>query len=368
MNKRERMMMILLGAGLALVGGRAVVGLYRAALVDYGKQVDRLNQNLNKLTLEKAQAEHAKQRWVAEIGPQTLSTEVNEAMTRLRDELYQLTDQARLREVRVDLGRPAPWGRNGVRVLNGTVSAQGKLEDLVRFMFELHRQPFAVRIKNLTVAQVRKGAELARASAADKGLLKMSARLETLILPPNQMVQPSWIQVAALSPENRQPVPRTMLASVADYKPMLDKKMFQPYEPPPPPPPPPRDPAPPTPPTQAERPPEPPPPPPPPPRDAQMIVGRLLSSPRGQIVVLEDPRQRGGVEEHREIGEEMYGGMLIFVHPQGAVTEKDGERRFHPIGEPLQNCQPLTEREQPLVFNDLLKLESRMAGINRGPG
>lgn len=364
MNKRERMMMILMGVGLALAAGRGGVKLYRDALNDYRTQITGLERDINKVKLDQAEAEFIKQRWLTEIGPQTLSMDENEAMTRLRNELYRLTDQAKLRDVRVDLGRPAPWGRNKIRVLNCTVSAQGNLDDLVAFMFELHRQPFAVRIKNLSVGQVRKGGDLARVSAADKGLLKMTARLETLLLSGNQMIEPRWIQVAKLEPEKRQPVGRTMLASLGEYKPMLDKKMFQPYEPPPPPRP--TTPRQPTAPRQAERPAQV--APTPPPRDAQMIVGRLLSSPRGQFVVLEDPRQRGQAEEHREIGEEMYGGTLIFVHPQGAVTEKGGERRFHAIGEPLQNCQPLTESDQPVVYHDLLKLEARMAGINRGPG
>ncbi len=93
------------------------------------------------------------------------------------------------------------------------------------------------------------------------------------------------------------------------------------------------------------------------------MLGRVLSSPRGQLAVLED-RARRGEDEYKEVGEEMYGGTLIFVHPTGAVTEKDGQMRFHAIDEALRNCKPLTENEQPELYEELMKLEKRATGIS----
>jgi hypothetical protein len=99
-----------------------------------------------------------------------------------------------------------------------------------------------------------------------------------------------------------------------------------------------------------------------------MIVGRGIAEfAHGLFVVMEDPRSEVKRGAPGELASDVR-RHVEFVHPRGAVTEKGGERRFHAIGEPLQNCQPLTESDQPVVYHDLLKLEARMAGINRGPG
>jgi hypothetical protein len=213
MIKRERMMMIS-GSRLGLAAGRGGFTLYRGTLNGLPDADHRLERDINKVKLDQAEAEFIKQRWLTEIGPQTLSMDENEAMTRLRNELYRLTDQAKLRDVRVDLGRPAPWGRNKIRVLNCTVSAQGKLDDLVGFMFELHRQPFAVRI-SIFRSGVRKGGDWPGSVRLYKGFAedeRPGARDGCFCRA--TMIEPRWIPVAKLEPEKRQPVGRTMLASL----------------------------------------------------------------------------------------------------------------------------------------------------------
>ena len=101
-----------------------------------------------------------------------------------------------------------------------------------------------------------------------------------------------------------------------------------------------------------------------------MVVRGLLSSPRGQLTVLEKPSKRPGEgeDEYKEVGDEMFGGTLIFIHPKGAVTEKDGVRRFHAIGQELGDFVPLTEENQPAVYHELLKLQNRTAGISQESG
>jgi hypothetical protein len=362
MNARERMLVILLSvaAGLALV--RLVVGRYTKSLKDYDGRITRLKGDLDKIQFERVRAQIGMGQWL-EIGAETLSMDPNEAMTRLREEMTKLTEKTGLREAEVTQeSTPKRWLKNGVRVLNFTVTGQGRFEDITRFVFEVHRQPYAVRCKSLTLDLVHKQTRRGEIKKGEQGLLKMTALLDTLILPSNAMVR--QIEPAMLDPAKRKAVPRPALASLADYKPLLDKKLFQPYEPPPPPvvvrQPQTSRPA-----TVTQAPPAPP-PPPPPPADAQMVLGRLLSSPRGQMAVLEKPG-RAGDDEYKEVGDAMYGGVLVYVHPSGAVTEHEGQWRFHMLGEPLQNCKPLSEKEQPLVYHELLKLREQATGISRGP-
>ena len=361
MKSRERILLIVLGAAVGLLVVRTVVVRYMGVLRGYDAQIAQSQMELEKSQQEIARAQNGRAQWL-EIGAQTLSMDGNEATTRLREEMTKLTEDSGLREVDVALeSMPKTWLKNRVRVLNFVVGGQGKLDDVVAFLFKLHRQPYAVRVKNLTLDLVAKPTRRKEAAPGQRGLLNMKASLDTLILPANQMVLK--IEPAALEAGKRKDFERTELAALVDYKPLLDKKLFQPYEPPP---------------RIVEKNPKQPvkvtPQPaqqvvqaPPPPADAQMVLGRLLSSPRGQLAVLEG-RKPNAEDTYIEVGEEMYGGTLVYVHPLGAVTEKDGQFRFHAIGEPLQNCKPLTEQDQPVVYSELMKLMSEATGITRRPG
>jgi len=106
----------------------------------------------------------------------------------------------------------------------------------------------------------------------------------------------------------------------------------------------------------------------PPPPDGHLVIGRILSSPFGQQIVLEDPRNKSADDQRKEVGEEVYGGTLVFVDLKGAVTEDEQGRWFHPKGEALQSRQPLMEMDQPEIFHAIRKLEERAVGISRGPG
>jgi hypothetical protein len=116
------------------------------------------------------------------------------------------------------------------------------------------------------------------------------------------------------------------------------------------------------------------PPPPIPPADADFVVGRLLSSPLTQQVVLEDRRNPAAPAEKRvEIGQPLYDGTLVYIHPKGAVSEKTQENgsillRIHPIGEPVRNLQTIVENDArfPDVYYKVMKLKSKVAGITEG--
>ena len=286
----------------------------------------------------------------------------NEAITRLREELEKLGEKSRLKDVDVSLeNTPKRWLRNDIRVLNATMRGQGSFEDVVGFIYELHREPFSVRVKSLTLEQLQRPTSR-NEKTVKQGQLKMTVYLDTLILPPCELV--AQITPAVLEAANRQPMSRPAEASLVGYKPLLDRKLFQPYVAPAivgprPPRPGPTNVAQPSPKTTVQ-------PPPPPPADAAKVLGRVLSSPRGQLAVLEDKARRGE-DEYKEIGDAMYGGTLIYIDPRGAVTERDGQWRFHEVGEPLQNGKPLTEQDQPLVYHELLKLEQRATGISARP-
>jgi hypothetical protein len=107
-------------------------------------------------------------------------------------------------------------------------------------------------------------------------------------------------------------------------------------------------------------------PPPPLPPDCQYVVGRILSSPRGQEVVLENQQ-----EDHRRlVGEMLCDGTLVYVDPKGAVSEKDGALRFHAIGTQVDQFTLLSFEEMPEVYDAVQKLKTRARaeGISQRPG
>jgi hypothetical protein len=114
----------------------------------------------------------------------------------------------------------------------------------------------------------------------------------------------------------------------------------------------------------------------PPPVDGDFIVGRVLSSPLSQQVVLEDRRNPQNVVDKRvEIGQPLFDGTLVFIHPRGAVSEKtvaggQPEWRFHPLGEAVRNMKMLnaqTDRDYGDIRHEVLKLKEKLAGITERP-
>ena len=101
--------------------------------------------------------------------------------------------------------------------------------------------------------------------------------------------------------------------------------------------------------------------PPPPPLFENHRVARLFSSPRGQVVVLEDPAKKGQDEgTYVEVGEKLYKGTLVYMHPRGVVTQEDnGTRYFHKVDEIIKDGRRLTPEEEPEVYHELEKLENQ---------
>jgi hypothetical protein len=123
---------------------------------------------------------------------------------------------------------------------------------------------------------------------------------------------------------------------------------------------------------------KPPPPPPPPPADAEFTVARILSSPMGQYVILEDRRgnRPNPPEKKVELGEPLFDGKLVYLHPRGAVSVKgegkDREWRIHPMGEqvgPGMKILPdlATGNLYGDVWQELTKLREKSNGITERP-
>ncbi len=459
MTTREKNLAIAVGAVAVVFVGYWGVGQYTQAKADLDKQIQNKTDELQAVTREKRLVYTERVDQWREFGSQTLSMDPNQVQTRLRNEMNRLANESGLKDTRgsihrniAELGK-ARGPKDFVRVLSGSLDADGQVAEIVRFLYRLHGRPYLVRLKSLTLMRP--------STKAEKGVLHLQATLETPILPATKLVR----QVIPSEPEvpEADEKPRTILTAFDGYhKPIVKRKIFQPYEnvvvkaqnP---------NPAngsalqpeqatvdlrwattpgevigykvyfneggpnfkekepagdlsksqnslrreglkvatyywrvdvvhedwegeemttkgevwnfrvPPKPITPVVG-----PPPPVRPVDAEFTVARILSSPVSQYVVLEDrrnPNAPNPPERKVEIGQNLFDGKLIYLHPRGVVSEKaepgkEPEWRFHPIGEQVERGMKRPDefkKQHGDVYYELVKLKDQLTGITDRP-
>jgi hypothetical protein len=438
---RQKILLIIGGAVVALIIGKSVLGLYSDALSSRQAQIDAFKRKLADVKFQKAKSEMDLREWRS-IGKQTLSMDPNETMRRLRDELYDMSKKSGLTKPNVDLGTVQNTGKNGVKVFTSQFTAEGSLDKIVEFLFNAYRRPYVLRLRTLNIAPASTGRN------AVKGQMKLTTKLETLILPPNGKA-PS---ITPVDLKEDEPIVRTLFAKFDDYRVILDRQMTEPYTPPMPgkatAPTPVQDardieattvtltwkagvntqkhsvffgegtpnlplgtimetriertglkpgvqyvwrvdeigeggtttgelwrfttkaPPPTTAPTIVQR-QDPPKLPEQPPLDSEKVLIRVLSSPVAQQAVLVDNGQQTNVtapETRVQIGDPFYGGILVYVHRRGVISERDGAMRFHAIGQQLKGAAPLTEQDFPEIWYEVKKLQAQAPGISDRPG
>ncbi len=433
-------MVLVLGGILALLAAWTVKSQYSKKLDSLDNEIARLQKDRDQIDSERRRLSIGMETW-SKAGRQTLAVDEGQAQTLFRPDIDALVQEVGLKNGSVTLKGTPKFGKNGLRVLNCTVSAEGKLESILKFFFKIHQRPYAVRFRGITVDQLV-------GKNIPKNTLRMNVDLDTLLMPDAKADDlPRVMPVNLSSTQPAEGPTRTKLAKFEDYQGIIKRKVFEPWTPPIPAPtkvmghfpgpggqlpvtaqqfrwtpsanaktyevflgeqsPPPSvqqgvtassyQPlvplvlgktyywrvdafnvdglrtegdvlqftvyqAPPQ--AVVERRPDPPPPPP----DANLVLARIVSSDRGQEVVLENPSNKGDEDKRVEVGETLYGGTLVFVHPKGAVSQKDDKLWYHPITKALRECVPLTEESQPELHYEVMKLEQRAAGISQRPG
>lgn len=440
MNPREKRMVMGLGGLLALLAIYTVQSQYRAKLETLDGQIKTLQQTEDKIVFDQKRVKLGMQEW-ARAGHETLSLDENKARNDFRPDIDALVQEAGLSNSSVTLKSVEKKGKNGLRSLNCSVSAEGRLESVLQFLFKIHQRPYVVRLRDVMIDRLpaKKGVK--------QEMLRITAGLDTLLLPEARADGLPKVPSVDLTSRPANPPVRTKFAKFDDYKDIVKRKVFEPFiliptagkvaghfptpggqlpvtaqqlrwaqpahaktyelflgeENPPPslsvglptvnfqPP------APltlgktyywkvdsfneegvrtegdilqftvfqPTTPTVDEN-------RPPPvvqrPEDENLVLARIVSSDRGQQVVLENPSNKQAEDKRVEVGESLHGGTLIFVHPKGAVSHKENQLWYHPITKALKECVILSDQTQPELLYEVMKLEQRAAGISQGPG
>ncbi len=348
MSKREKTLAVVVGAvAVVMVGWKLVDKLVIEPAERLDTRIRAANSKLNNLGDLLSQKVHYVRQW-DDLAAGTLAASDEAAVTRLDAEIKALLEKHKLQRVSVTPQGAGPLGRTKLRQVRFSINAQGNVADVVGLLHGFYRLPYLVRIRDLTLSPVGKS----------KGeQLKVTARIETLVLPSTKIVPD--LQVApADAAEGDGPGRLIRGATLASFAGIAKRNPFAPWEPPPPPPPPP--------PTQVVKTPTPTKPVERPVRQDReadrKVVKALLSywdEDAGELVEevvvaqagnAPTPRRRRGSaqpeqgeEERIRVGDKLDGLTLVRIHWLGAVAEdKAGKKTYvYPLGMKLSQRQEL---------------------------
>jgi hypothetical protein len=299
MQKRERILAIMLAAVVALFGLRIGYGRLSDAIGRRRAEIETLERQVSDKRFKQAQGIDATMR-LAEFEKRSLPADVDLARTLYQNWIVEIADAAKLSRIHVEPGR-ATTAKSAYSKLPLHLRAHGTLEQAVRFMHAFYSAPHLHQMRDVTF-RPGEGPDLV-----------LDFMVEALVLPGTTH--------KALSNE---PGDR-LAADVAEYvKTIAGRNPFAPYEPPPPPPRP-----------VVRR----PPPPGPPPFDpSKFAVLTAVVAQGGEPEAWIHVRTSGKLLKLREgdaveIGP--FRGTVARIEARRVEIEADGDRRVLDIGQNL---------------------------------
>ncbi len=344
MSKRERTLAILVGLCAAAYGGKSFawpkINEYLFGIVAENAQLrDDISENT--IRLEKITPyREAYREFLARTG----TTEPAEVENALHGELTKLIEQAGLgashrispRNI-TDYKPPNRRAKKvGIKLVRFSVTAEGKLDAVVRFLKSCYEVPNILRVTELKVdpPSVR--------NRKAGGLVKMTASIESLVPPKNE--------TGEVDPADLEKPEKHVAHSGLDYTIIASRSPFTEYVKPPlpvkPKPKPKSKPAEPKPvPVKvAEVEPVVVPPPPPvddPQRDKKYVRMVMMHDDVHEIYVV---NTQDNSSEYISLGGKLDGGDIVLVHPLAtAARREDGSTRIYPTGKRLADCLPVEE-------------------------
>jgi hypothetical protein len=194
MNRREKMLAIVVGLCATLLGGALFVNfLFVKPLRDMDKKNAALRERLEKIKAEK-RAYFVAEDLVQKLTRQTFADQVDKASAKSGEELTHQIAQSGLSETEFSRLPVGPRKLRGANEIGWSVQGQGRLENIVNLLFLLQESPYLHRVQNLTVSP-----------GDNPGLVRARFQFLTLVIDPAPVVeftnQPP--KYALSSPERR---------------------------------------------------------------------------------------------------------------------------------------------------------------------
>jgi len=360
----------LLAVVLVTVGWQAGKAMLYDPLVKDRESIEKSEKTLEGLRLQKeVEAPGASKRWQA-LAALTLSTDETEVKNALSQELMRLAVASKLLKPSV---RPRKLLKSkkskGVVRVPISVMAQGKLDQVARFLGAVYDLPYLVRVREVRISPTGgKGSEL----------VALSLQVESLVLPETsknrKFVRGTKTFDLSVNPEERLPRdPPVLDRPIEEYAALAERHPFHGYRPPP---------------KIASR-------PvrtarssrfggrgsrrttrtPPPAADPRTFtkVESSLSYPGVQGLVQEVGLRNTKTKARilLRVGDELKvldakgagtpEGRIILVHPYGFVTQSGDERRFYARGMLLSDAEVVGENTEPAIRAALAVLDGQQS-------
>lgn len=213
MQKREKILAVVVGGLLLLVALRSLFGRVSAALADRRGQVATLQDEIASKETKVDRGNRAAAR-LAAWEQRSLPSDLELARTLYQNWLLGLVDAAHLSNATVDSSR-AIGRRNVYHKLPFTVRGRGTLEQVTRFLYDFYRASHLHQVRNLTIKPIETGSQV-----------EVVLSIEALALPGAERKDKL----------SEQPATRLAHNDLKEYtRAIVGRNLFAVYTPPPPP-------------------------------------------------------------------------------------------------------------------------------------
>lgn len=326
MNRREKILLIVMGAAFGLIViGKAVYPKWVKPLLSFDGQVARLRGELEDLECEIGQVDQAREEY-RDYVYRTGGTNEKDVGNQFTSTLNDLLVQCRLRDVQVSPKGGSTDRKTGLVTLSYGIRAKGPLEKAALFLKNFYELPYIARFKDFKLVPQRN-----RRRGKRSETVALTGNIDVLVPPSFFRPIPEDIIIEG------QPT-RLVKYRTNTYASIWEKDPFNQPEkkkPPPPPPPPPDEP------DEPE------------PEEVKVAVWtgdpkRRQKKIQGcwasikEVTVFNTASKRTEVVR---VGEKLDGGTLLMVHPYGVLVrrneEKENREYLYPQGKLLANAVAL---------------------------
>ncbi len=345
MNPREKILVSVVAGLLVLFVGYQVVNrLLIRPVRRLNTDIAACEKDLDRFKNMRLLAARYK-KWWRELAHRTLGADERTVQARFGDEITRLLADSRLgNRSRRPLHSERVQRKLDLLRVPFSVSAEGSLQNVTEFLTAFYERPYLAQITKLDLNP--KGVKSA-------GQLKMSARVETIVLPKLELA--GAVGVLSTNPSSQPTLKRYAEEDATAYAMIWEKQFLTRYEPPPPKPPTkPR-------PTQTNKPSGHKPTVPPTPRDNRSLITvmAVATYPGSREVITYNSRTKA--QEVYRVGDskKMDDGDLVMVHALGAVVRRNSMDYFYAVGSTFAEATPVKSETNPVIYNALVAMRGK---------
>lgn len=226
MNQREKILAILVGAVVAVLGVKFIfLPIFLGSLNEENRKIESIRKEIEKNNRQLEPRNRLIREWRS-VSQRTLSDDPEQANLILGERITSLLTASGLHDVSKSPVPISPTKTSGVTLYTPVavnLSGKGTLAQFVKFLELFYQEPYIVKIKGFTLRPEGKGDQM----------VFSTVRIETIIpaKPVQQTIPPVTSRPVVTA---TQPVLKT--GPVSQYALVVDRNIFRPYQAPVPPP------------------------------------------------------------------------------------------------------------------------------------